>query len=272
MLTFAAPSLPTLTNLRNPLYSNIWQPRGETCHTKRSSRWTLPSPRHSGAAIFLPHIPERRYNTLKASLQAEKAIIELKDRLKRCNVYFVGCMGSGKTVVAQNLAIQLGYRYIDTDEIIEKLAGKSIREIFESDGEEEFRKLEVGVLDVVQAYVACCISTGGGIVMRKENWGKLQTGLTVWLDVPVDVLVKRLEGDDTRPLLVGEDLQEKLSDILEKRTRMYKQADVRVHVDEDMDVGNVVAETVRTINNFIKSHPPRHSKLFPKKFPDVSRS
>ena len=147
------------------------------------------------------------------------------------------------------------YNFLDTDEIIEKATGMSIREIFEAEGEEGFRKVESQVLDSVHPYVRCVISTGGGIVTRIENWSKLQTGIVVWLDVDAEVIMKRIEGTD-RPLLQTEDPLAKLKELLDERKDKYNQADVRIEVTEDMDVGNVADLVIRTLHDFIDDNPP----------------
>lgn len=197
------------------------------------------------------------------SRDIKPAVKDLKQRLKKCSVYFVGTMGSGKSSVARYLAKQLGFRFLDTDDLIVLAAKKDIPTIFENDGENAFRDLESAVLDQVQAFIGCCVATGGGIVMRKQNWGKLQTGIVVWLDVPVDVLVQRLEGDRSRPLLEeAESLRERIESILNARRTMYQQADVTVTVSVDDAIDDVGAEVVRKLNNFIKENPPRLSKLY----------
>lgn len=151
------------------------------------------------------------------------------------------------------------YNFLDTDEIIEKASGMTIPEIFEAEGEEGFRKVEGQVLDSVHAYVRCVISTGGGIVMRMENWSKLQTGLVVWLDVAPENILKRLEGGgtDNRPLLQTEDPLQTLEDLLEKRQNRYSQADIRIEVTEDMDKTEVADKVVRELHDFIDDNPPQ---------------
>lgn len=151
------------------------------------------------------------------------------------------------------------YNFLDTDEIIEKASGMTIPEIFEAEGEEGFRKVEGQVLDSVHAYVRCVISTGGGIVMRMENWSKLQTGLVVWLDVAPETILKRLEdgGTDNRPLLQTDDPLQTLEDLLEKRKDRYGQADIRIEVTEDMDAKEVADQVIRDLHDFIDSNPPQ---------------
>ncbi|CAM9723383.1 unnamed protein product, partial [Hapterophycus canaliculatus] len=95
-------------------------------------------------------------------------------------------MGTGKSTIARALADVMGrYIFLDTDSIIEELLGASVGEVFATDGEEAFRSVESQVLDQVHSYVKTCVATGGGIVTEKRNWGKMQTGMVVWLDMEV---------------------------------------------------------------------------------------
>ena len=79
------------------------------------------------------------------------------------------------------------------------------------------------------AYTRLVVATGGGIILKRENWGYLRHGIVVWLDVPVEQLQVRLEADTTRPLLLQElDLASKLQALLEQRRPLYTQADVHL--------------------------------------------
>ena len=69
----------------------------------------------------------------------------------------------------------------------------TIAEIFETEGEEEFRKVESMVMDSVKAYIRTVVSTGGGAAMAKANWAAFQSGVVVFLDVPAEVLAARLD-------------------------------------------------------------------------------
>lgn len=147
------------------------------------------------------------------------------------------------------------YNFLDTDQIIEKVTGMTIPDIFAAEGEEGFRKVESQVLDAVHSYVRCVVSTGGGLVTKMENWAKLQSGIVVWLDVEPEVIIKRIEGTD-RPLLQCDDPLQKLKDLLEERRVKYSQADVTVHVTEDMDPNAVADKFVRDMHDFIDDNPP----------------
>ena len=147
------------------------------------------------------------------------------------------------------------YNFLDTDQIIEKVTGMTIPEIFDAEGEEGFRKVEMQVLDSVHSYVRCVVSTGGGLVTKMENWSKLQSGIVVWLDVAPEVIMKRIQGTD-RPLLQCDDPLQKLKDLLDQRKDKYSQADLRVEVTEDMNPEAVAEKFVRDMHDFIDDNPP----------------
>jgi len=147
--------------------------------------------------------------------------------LKGVNLYLIGMMGAGKTSVGRQLAMKLGYGFVDTDELIEKVAKQSIAQLFANAGEAGFRQLESQVLAEVSSYIKLAVATGGGIVLRRENWSYLHHGIVVWLDVPVEELCIRLASDTTRPLL-QDDPVGRLRLLLKQRQAMYAQADLQV--------------------------------------------
>ncbi len=163
-------------------------------------------------------------------------------------------MGSGKTTIAQILAPQLEYRYFDTDRLIEQVAGQSIPEIFAESGEAAFRELETKVLSELCAYTHLVVATGGGIILNRQNWSYLQHGVVVWLDVPVEQLYQRLEGDNTRPLLRDPDPMGKLRSLLDQRQSLYKQADVRVIVGPEDTPEQIATAVLGEISKILKHH------------------
>lgn len=142
-------------------------------------------------------------------------------------------MGSGKTTVGRLLAAQLGYRFFDTDAVIEQATGMSVSQIFADAGEAEFRQLESMVLTklVAESPRHSIVATGGGIVLRRENWQYLRYGIVVWLDVPIAQIQARLVDDGSRPLLQTEDPVGKLQTLLEQRQALYAQADIHVRYE-----------------------------------------
>jgi shikimate kinase len=153
--------------------------------------------------------------------------------LKGVNLYLIGMMGAGKSTLGKRLAQQLGYRFADTDAVIEQAAGQSVSEIFAASGEATFRELETEVLGQLAAYQRMAIATGGGIILQRKNWSYLRHGIVVWLDVPIEDLCDRLQHDTTRPILQGVDLRQKLQTLLDQRQTLYAQADVRITVGKN---------------------------------------
>ncbi|NRB07428.1 MAG: shikimate kinase [Richelia sp.] len=178
----------------------------------------------------------------------------MSNNLQGINLYLIGMMGAGKTTVGKLLAQHLGYGFLDTDEVIVKVAGKSINTIFAEAGESTFRQLESKVLSEVCAYTKLAIATGGGIVMNSNNWSYLHHGLIVWLDVPVELLYKRLLNDTIRPLLQDPEPQEKLLSLLEQREPLYAQADLGIRVREGETPQEIAARIVETIPSVLKSN------------------
>ena len=154
--------------------------------------------------------------------------------LNGTNIFLIGMMGAGKSTVGKHLAQKLGYNFLDTDPLIAQCAGKSIPEIFANDGEETFRDLEQQVLSQVSAYTRLVVATGGGIVMRSLNWSHLHDGIVVWIDVPIEILHKRLTtASEQRPLLQTADPLQTLNDIYSQRRDRYAQADISIMVTAD---------------------------------------
>lgn len=176
------------------------------------------------------------------------------DFLKKTNLYLIGMMGAGKTTIGRKLANRLGYRFLDTDALIEAAAGKPITEIFASQGEAAFRKLETQVLSQVAAHTSLVIATGGGIVTRQMNWSYLHHGVVIWLDVPVPVLVSRLSDDTERPLLKDVSLGDKLDALIDERGDRYAQADIRIGY-EGRSVGKTCDRIITALQANLRPNP-----------------
>lgn len=172
--------------------------------------------------------------------------------LKGVNLYLIGMMGSGKTTVGRLLANELGYRFFDTDEVIEQAAGRSINDIFAQDGETAFRELETQVLAQLAPYTRMAIATGGGIVLQRMNWSYLRHGIVVWLDVPVEQLYERLKADQTRPLLQTPDPLKTLQTILNQRQNLYAQADAHIVVQPNETPEAIASRTLDEIRQVLR--------------------
>jgi shikimate kinase len=168
-------------------------------------------------------------------------------KLKRTpGLYLVGFMGSGKSAVGRLLADELGWPFADVDEDIEKAQGVSIAEIFETRGEEEFRKIEQEALRKrvreVESGRPLVLALGGGAFVDPENRKMLEErGVTMWLDCSFPRICTRLEGQTHRPLARDPDNFRQLFD---DRREAYGKAEYRIEADTD-DPSAVVAEILK---------------------------
>lgn len=143
------------------------------------------------------------------------------------NIALVGFMGSGKSTVGQIVAGLLGFRFIDTDEMIEGIAGKRIAEIFASEGEARFRQLEREAVVNLKERSHTVISTGGGLITNPENLASLKEhALVVCLWCSAETILRRVGHQTHRPLLRVENPEERIRALLAERAPTYRQADV----------------------------------------------
>ena len=110
-------------------------------------------------------------------------------------------MAAGKTTVAQALARRLGWRAEDVDLLIEARERRTVAEIFARDGEPYFRSIERQVIYSLLPHRHAVVATGGGTFMDPENRAAINAdGMSVWIDVPFEVLLDRIPADGRRPL------------------------------------------------------------------------
>ncbi|MBU6185133.1 MAG: shikimate kinase [Synechococcales bacterium] len=182
---------------------------------------------------------------------------DLTTLLNNVNIVLIGMMGAGKTTIGKLLSDQLGYRFLDTDAVIEKALGQSIYKLFNEIGEGQFRRIETQVIAQLSAHTRLTIATGGGIVVTPENWSYLHHGVVVWLDVPLPQLWDRLQRSErtkpSRPLLKGKDWQQQVGKLLEERTPLYAQADVRVGVTPQDTPDKVLNKVIIGVSTLIQS-------------------
>jgi shikimate kinase len=143
-------------------------------------------------------------------------------------------MGTGKSLVGKVLEQRTGFRRFDTDEIISSTLKMPIAKIFSIHGEEHFRELETETLRSLSAEEAAIIVTGGGIVLRSENVDLLKRlGAVVWLDADEATFRTRIHRLSDRPLLQTANPEATLSELLEVREPLYRNAaDLRVDISQ----------------------------------------
>jgi shikimate kinase len=179
----------------------------------------------------------------------------LAARLQGLNLYLVGMMGAGKSAVGRPLAEALGYRFLDADQAIEQVAGCPIPELFAAEGEAGFRRLETEVLTGIASWHSLVVATGGGVVLKPENWGVMHQGVVIWLDAPEAMLLSRLAADPTpRPLMQGPDPAVRLAELLAQRRPLYGQADLHI-VQNGEPPAAVAARVLEGLPSLLREQP-----------------
>lgn len=180
--------------------------------------------------------------------------MELIDEAK--NIVLIGLMGSGKSAVGRTIAKKLGRRFIDTDRYIERKFGKTIPEIFKSNGEDAFRKFERETIKKISQYIGIVIATGGGAIKDPENFSCLKScGWIIALYASPSILYQRIEGRRVRPLLSGQkDPVKTLEDIYNERKNLYAQADFHINT-ESKDINQISDEVIELLHAGKKISP-----------------
>ncbi len=151
------------------------------------------------------------------------------DALAGRSIVLVGIMGSGKTSVGKRLADKLGLDFVDADHEIEAAAGMTISEIFARHGETYFRDGERRVIARLLDEKQRVLATGGGAYMNDQTRARIgRNGVSIWLDAPLDVLMKRLRKRNNRPLLQSADPEATMRKLMEVRNPVYALADFSV--------------------------------------------
>lgn len=165
------------------------------------------------------------------------------------NLILIGFMGTGKTTIGSRVARSLGFRFVDTDKLIVKSAGKTIAKIFEESGESHFRDLETEALRSCVTSTDLVISTGGGIILREENRELLRrAGYVIWLKASPEVIYARVRRSRNRPLLLTPDPLQSIRDLLASREALYEASSDLAIRSDDLTVDETsfgVAETAR---------------------------
>ncbi len=157
------------------------------------------------------------------------------------SLVMVGLMGCGKSSVGRRLAVRLGVPFVDTDDEIERVAGKSINDIFADWGEGEFRNGERRVIARLLGEGPQVLATGGGAFINPETRANIKAhGISIWLKAELPVLMRRVAKRDTRPLLKAGDPEAVMRGLMDARYPIYAEADIVV---ESRDVAHEVIVT-----------------------------
>lgn len=151
-------------------------------------------------------------------------------------ILLVGMMGAGKSRIGPPLAKKLGRRFFDSDKEVERIAGKTVAEIFEAFGEAGFRALEKGTIEGLLSHADVVIAGGGGVMPQPG-------AMNVWLRAKPEDLYRRVKDDKTRPKV--SDITA-FVDLFENRREGYSQAEIAVEARPD-DVQKTVGDILKAL-------------------------
>lgn len=165
----------------------------------------------------------------------------------------IGPRGSGKTTVGQVVAERLGRRFLDADDEIERRVGRTIGEIFATDGEAAFRELERRTMADLLADEDLVIAAGGGAVLADETRDRMRRcGPTVYLRVTAETAVRRIADDATtatrRPALTTLDPLAEMTAILQEREPLYRECATLILEADRRDAHELAAEIVELLD------------------------
>ncbi|MFA5100817.1 MAG: shikimate kinase [Candidatus Omnitrophota bacterium] len=145
------------------------------------------------------------------------------------NIYIVGFMGTGKTVVGRALAQKARVIFVDLDSCIEEKENMTINDIFKAKGEAYFRSIEKETLFNAAQQKGAVISCGGGVVVDPDNMARMkETGICVCLAASPQEILKRIGVTKHRPLLHSGDPLDRIQSLLSSRDSYYRQADILI--------------------------------------------
>jgi shikimate kinase len=185
---------------------------------------------------------------------------ETAERIRRAlggrSIVMVGLMGCGKSSVGKRLANKLGLPFMDADEEIERVAQKTINEIFADHGETFFRDRESKVISRLLASGPQVLATGGGAFINPETRANIkENGISIWLKAELPVLMRRVAKRDTRPLLRDVDPEAVMRKLMTDRYPIYAEADLTVE-SREAPHDSIVADIVETLKKYLALAQP----------------
>nr|WP_244622027.1 shikimate kinase [Mesorhizobium albiziae] len=194
-------------------------------------------------------VEQSRMPEIARSPEASEVVAALGER----PIVLVGMPGAGKSSIGPALAKRLRLPFIDTDQKIQKKARKSISSIFNTDGEEGFRKLEATVIERVLEQGPAVIATGGGSFLHEQTRRLVgEKAISIWLDTDLDIIQRRLSSDTERPLLQGPNRVQTITELYSERKAFYAQADITIVPPHQKDKKNA-DPCVRALHAYLRA-------------------
>jgi len=170
------------------------------------------------------------------------------------NIVLIGFRGTGKSTVGKLLANRLKRDYVDTDEYIERTTGKTIKDIFEEEREEGFRKTEAETIAKLGKMDNKIIAAGGGVVLKDENVKNLKSnGFLILLEATPEIIHDRIMQDEKttqqRPSLTNKNSFDEIKHLIDKRQPLYENAANYTLNTSYVSCEDIVEEIITTIEN-----------------------
>ncbi|MBB5073709.1 shikimate kinase [Bartonella callosciuri] len=173
---------------------------------------------------------------------------QLLSSLDKRALAFVGMMGAGKSVIGKRVATMLRLPFYDSDEEIEKASKMTITELFKIYGEPEFRALEQRVVLNLIKKSPLVLATGGGAYTNPDIRKAIhQNGISIWLNVDLDILMERVSKNSTRPLLQTENPKATMEQLIAQRYPLYAKANltIKIHKESPHTIAKNVIRSVK---------------------------
>jgi shikimate kinase len=172
------------------------------------------------------------------------------------NVFLCGFMATGKSSVGRQLAQLLKYEFVDMDALIEAEAGMTIPDIFATKGEAVFRSMESDLIDRLAPGTGRVVATGGGAVVNPRNLDAIkQSGALITLTADPRIILSRVGSAEDRPMLAGENKEERIRNLLKAREHAYAQADITVDTSS-LSIDQVARAIFDSLQHRFRKHEP----------------
>lgn len=169
------------------------------------------------------------------------------------NLFLIGYRCTGKTTIGKSIAMTIDWSFVDSDILVIKECGKSIKDIVGTEGWKAFRRMERSTLKQICTKDRQVVATGGGVVLDKANIKAMKTsGMVIWLGATAETIQKRMLQDKNsgnfRPALTDKGRMEEIEDMLLKRNPYYESAsDFSIHTD-DVPVSEITQIIIEKLN------------------------
>lgn len=168
------------------------------------------------------------------------------------NLFLIGYRCSGKTTIGKSIAMTIDWPFVDSDLLVIKESGKSIKDIIDTEGWDAFRHMERSALKQICTDDRQVVATGGGVVLDEANIQAMKTsGMVVWLDATAETIQKRMLQDKNtgnfRPALTDKGRIEEIEGMLLKRNPYYESASDFYIGTDDVPVSEITKRIIKKL-------------------------